>query len=519
VITANDVGVAPVWPDTAGDLPFALHRPVPGVLPPRPDEARLLRSYLDNPRTPETDEAVGVVHGEVVTNPLYDRVLATLENLGPAELRARAIRRDRLLTADGVTFGGLAAGHPRRPFPIDLMPRILPADQWGFLRRAVQQRIAALGAFLDDVYGEQRILAAGVVPRVVVETSPGWHDAGRMTGRGAPRAVMAGTDLLHDRHGRWLVLEDDLRMPSGLGYALEARRTMATVLPELTPGSQRQWVSTAPHQLRRALEAAAPTPAGGEPAIAVLSTGPSDSAWFEHRMLASAMKVPIVLPRDLISVGDRIAILRPDGPRRIDVLYRRCDEDALTSARSATGDPLLPQLLHAVGAGTLRLANAVGNGIADDKAVYAFVPAMIRYYLGEEPLLDNVETRVLADPDSHREVIGHLEDYVIKPVDAPSGQGIVLGPQASAAELDELRRRIEARPEGFVAQELVDFTTHPTLMSHRLEPRRVDLRVFTVCTPEPEVLSAPLTRVAMRPGSLVVNSSRGGGAKDTWIVG
>jgi carboxylate-amine ligase len=517
-MSVEDLELAPIWPDTAGELPFALQRPLGGVVPPRPEDAKLLRPYLDNPRAPEADEAIGVVHDELVSNPLYDRVLATLEDLGPAELRARAIRRDRLLNADGVTFGGIAAGHPRQPFPIDLMPRILPSDQWGFLRRALQQRTAALSAFLDDVYGEQRIVEAGVVPRVVVESAPGWRDAGRI-GTGTPRATVLGTDLLHDGKGRWLVLEDNLRMPSGLGYALEARRVLATVLPELTPFSQRQWVSDSPRLLRRALEAAAPTPSGGEAAVAVLSPGPSHSAWFEHRMLASAMKAPLVLPRDLISVGDRIAILRPDGPRRIDVLYRRHDEDELAEARSATGEPLLPQLLHAVGSGNLWLANAVGNGVADDKAVYAYVPAMIRYYLGEEPLLDNVETRVLADPDSYREVLAHLEDFVVKPVAGRSGQDIVIGPHASKAELDDLRRRIEARPTGFVAQELVDFTTHPTLISHRLEPRRVDLRVFSVCTPEPEVLSAPLTRVAMQPGSMVVNSARGGGAKDTWIVG
>src|SRR3954454_23976923 len=500
-VGSNTDSVA-AWPDTAGDLPFALQRPRPGsVLPPRPDDARLLRPYAESPHAPEVDEALGIVDGEVVCNPLYDRVLATMEDLGPAELRARAIRRDRLLLADGVTFGG-TAGHPREPFPIDLVPRLLPADQRGWLRHGLEQRTAALSAFLDDIYDEQRIVEAGVVPRVVVEQAPGRRDAGRIPAAGRPRATVMGMDLLHDGHGRWLVLEDNLRVPSGLGYALEARRTIATVLPELTPYSQRQWVSDSPQLLRRALEAAAPTPAGGEPAIAVLSSGPADSAWFEHRMLASAMKAPLVLPRDLIAVGDRIAILRPDGPRRIDVLYRRSDEDDLAGARSATGEPLLAQLLHAVGAGTLWLANAGGNGIADDKAVYAYVPAMIRYSLGEEPLLDNVETRVLADPDSYREVIGHLQDYVIKPVHAPSGQGIVIGPHASAAELEDLRRRIEADPTGFVAQELVDTTTHPTLMSHRLEPRRVDLRVFTVCTPEPEGVSAPPTRGAVEPRSM-----------------
>jgi carboxylate-amine ligase len=474
--------------------------------------------YAENPHAPEVDEALGIVDGEVVCNPLYDRVLATLEDLGPAELRARAIRRDRLLLADGVTFGG-TAGHPREPFPIDLVPRLLPADQWGWLRRGLEQRSAALSAFLDDIYGEQRIVEAGVVPQVVVEQAPGLRDAGRIPAEGRPRATVMATDLLHDGRGRWLALEDNLRVPSGLGYALEARRTIATVLPELTPYSQRQWVSTAPLLLRRALEAAAPRQSGAEPAVAVLSSGPSDTAWFEHRMLASAMKAPLVLPRDLIAVGDRIAILRPDGPRRVDVLYRRHNEDDLALARSAAGEPLLPQLLHAVASGCLSLANAVGNGVADDKAVYAYVPAMIRYYLGEEPVLDNVSTRVLADPVSYREVVGQLENFVVKPVDGVAGEGIVIGPKASSSQLEDLRRQIVACPERFVAQELVEFTTHPTLMSHRLEPRRVDLRVFTVCTPEPAVLSAPLTRVALSRGSMVVNSARGGGAKDTWIVG
>jgi carboxylate-amine ligase len=454
----------------------------------------------------------------MVCNPLYRRVLATLEELGPAELRARAIRRDRLLLSDGVTFGG-SAGHPRSPFPIDLVPRLLPIEEWVTLRRGVEQRAAALNAFLEDVYTDQRVLRDGVVPRVVVAQAPGFREAGRAAGRGVPRATVLGTDLLRDRLGRWLVLEDTLRTPSGLGYALEARRTIATVLPELTAGSQRQTVSDAPRLLRRALESTVPRLWTAEPAVAVLSPGPSESTWFEHRMLASAMKAPLVLPRDLIAVGDRVAILRPDGPRRVDVLYRRHGEDDLAAARSATGEPLLPILMRAVSAGCLSLANAVGNGVADDKAVYAYVPAMIRYYLGEEPVLDNVETRVLADPGSYREVVAQLENFVVKPVGGVSGSDVVIGPKASAGELAELRRRIDACPERFVAQELVDFTTHPTLMSHQLEPRRIDLRVFTVSMPEPVVLPAPLTRVALTAGSMVVNSSRGGGAKDTWLVG
>ena len=505
------------WPDSAGELPFALQRyrrPNAAVT-----EDDVLAPYLRSSAAEAADEAVRYVGSGVGVEPrpLYGEVLRRLRELGGPELRARATRRDRLLLADGVTFGG-ADDRPRRPFPIDLVPRLLPAVEWESLSRGLLQRTAALSAFLADVYGEQRIIRAGVVPEVVLAQSPGWRDAGRVGGGATPPAPIMAMDLLRDRDGGWVVLEDNLRIPSGLGYAMQARRIMATVLPELTLGSARRAVSGAPAQLRRALEASAPHKAGAEPAVAVLSPGPGDSAWFEHRMLAAAMKAPLVLPRDLISVGDRIAILRPDGPRRLDVLYRRHGEDQLANSRSASGEQLLPQLLEAVGRGRLAIVNAVGNGVADDKAVYAYVPAMIRYYLGEEPLLPNVETRVLAERDAAREVLDHLEDFVVKPVNVLPGQGVVVGEYASADELDRLRAQILARPDGFVAQHLVDLSSHPTLVGSCLEPRRVDLRAFTVSVPEPAVLPTPLSRVALEKGSLIVNSAKGSGAKDTWIV-
>jgi carboxylate-amine ligase len=509
------------WPDVAGELPFSLQRYRGDAVPPAVGD-RLLRGY--GPALARglalNDEAVALNGGELVSTPLYSDVLRVLEGLGPAELRARATRRDRMLTADGVTFGG-PEDRPRRPFPIDLMPRLLPAAEWGRLDRALVQRTRALTAFLADVHGASRIVRAGVVPGAVVERARG---ATTTAGTGSPvapdepRAVVLGIDLLRDRSGRWLVLEDNLRIPAGLGYAMQARRMMATVVPELTPGSNRRAVSTAAAVLRAALAAAAPRHSGAEPAVAVLSPGPSDSSWFEHRMLASAMKVPLVMPRDLVAVGDRVAILRPDGPRRLDVLYRRQHEQALTGAVSATGEPLAPMLLRAAGAGSLRLANDVGNGVADDKAVYGYVPAMIRYYLGEEPLLDNVPTRVLADPESCREVLSDLGSWVVKRVDALPAQDVVVGPHASAGGLERLRAQILDDPSAFVAQELVDFTSHPTLIGSALEPRHVDLRVFTVSTPEPAVLPNPLTRVALTAGSMIVNSFRGSGAKDTWIV-
>lgn len=509
VVERTEPGTA--WPDLAGELPFSLQRYRTGPAFPVLDD-RLFVGYRSR-----ADEAVEVRGDDVVGQPLYADVLRLLEELGPAELRARTTRRDRLLVGDGVTFGG-PHDSPRRPFPIDLVPRLLPAREWDMLSRAAEQRTAALTAFLADVHGDQRIVRAGVVPREVVARTPGWPGDAPAGSKGTPRAVVLGIDLLRARDGRWLVLEDNLRIPSGLGYALQARRTMATVLPELTPGSARRAVSPAAAQLRSALEAAAPARSADAPAVAVLSPGPADSAWFEHRMLASAMKAPLVMPRDLVVLGDRVAILRPDGPRRVDVLYRRQTEEGLADARSATGELLLPALERAAAAGCLTLANAVGNGVADDKAVYGYVPAMVRYYLGEEPLLDNVSTRVLADPDSRREVLADLGAWVVKQVDALPAQNVVLGPHASADELARLRAQIAADPGAFVAQELVDFTTHPTLIGSRLEPRHVDLRVFTVSTPEPAVLPNPLTRVALNAGSMMVNSFRGSGAKDTWIV-
>jgi carboxylate-amine ligase len=515
--TETGAPALPSWPDVAGDLAFSLQRYRIAATP-FTDEARLFPTYTGAGTLPGTDEALGVVDGEVVCNPSYASVLRTLEDLGPAELRARAVRRDRLLLGDGVTFGG-AEDMPRRPFPIDLVPRLLPATEWEMLSRGVEQRAVALNAFLDDVYGDQRIVRAGLVPEAVVRDAVAWPEGGRLPSDGTPRATVVGTDLLRDHGGTWLVVEDDLRTPSGIGYALQARRAVATVLPELTPESARRSVSQAPALLRKALEAAAPGPAGAQPVVAVLSSGPKQSAWFEHRMLAASMKAPLVLARDLIMVGDRIAIMRPDGPRRIDVLYRRHSEAGLAMARSATGDLLLPQLLHAERSGCLRIVNPVGNGVADNRAVLPYVPTMIRYYLGEQPLLDNVPTRLLSDPANARQVLGDLTRFVVKPVDGRGAAGVVLGPDATPAELDRLRAELRQRPERYVAQELVDSTTHPTLVGSRLEPRQIDLRVFTVATPEPRALPTPLTRVALPKGSMLVDSIGGGGAKDTWIVG
>jgi carboxylate-amine ligase len=526
-VSAGDIAASPasMWPDSAGHLPFSLQRYRGGtVAAPLDDEARLFPTYTAAARGAGSDEAVGVVGGEMVCNPLYAQVVQRLEDLGGEELRARATRRDRFLLSDGVTFGG-AEDMPRRPFPIDLVPRLLPAAEWAALTRGVEQRTAALDAFLADVHGEQRIVRAGVVPAALIQTVSSRQGPGRPGAEpssdlasGGRRAVVVGTDLLRDRSGRWLVVEDDVRSPSGIGYAMQARRALATVLPELTPDSARRAVSHASSLLRKALEAAAPVPSGAEPAVAVLSSGPRQSAWFEHRMLASAMKAPLVLARDLIAVGDRIAIMRPDGPRRIDVLYRRHSEATLATARSATGDLLLPQLMHAVRSGCLRLVNPIGNGVADDRAVLPYVPAMIRYYLGEQPLLDNVPTHVLSDPACARNVLADLTRFVVKPVDGRGPAGVVLGPDASGAELDRLRTELQQHPERYVAQELVDSTTHPTLVGSRLEPRQIDLRVFTVAAPEPQVLPTPLTRVALPKGSMLVDSIGGGGAKDTWIV-
>jgi len=331
------------------------------------------------------------------------------------------------------------------------------------------------------------------------------------------RANVAGVDLVRDGLGRWCVLEDNLRVPSGIGYAIQSRRLTTTVMPELPEPPDLLSVESTPAMLHRALVDAAPPRAGDEPGVVLLSDGPDDSAWFEHQLLADEMRVPVVRSTELLVDGHDVYLYRHGSRRRVDVIYLRIGEDSLVHSPGADGMPLGPPLLAAVHADTVTLANALGNGIGDDKSVYAYVPRFVEYYLGERPILADVPTYLCGLPEHRAEVLDRLGELVLKPVDGYGGDRVVIGPRASDEDLAAVRRQVLAAPHRWVAQELVSLSTHPVFDGYRLAPRHVDLRAFVFLGRQAEVAPAALTRVAPA-GSMIVNSSRGGGAKDTWLL-
>jgi carboxylate-amine ligase len=370
---------------------------------------------------------------------------------------------------------------------------------------------------LQDIYGEAAIVRDEVLPEWLVQRSPGYRQAGRAVPAGMRRAHVCGFDIIRDQDGRWLVLEDNLRVPSGVAYALHARRSLCQVLPELAQPPSLLDPEQLPRLLRQLLEESGPPRAArSAPQLGLLSSGASDSAYFEHRFLAEATGIPLLEPGDLLLDEGRLWHVQGSDRTAMDVLYLRMDEQ-IWHRRAADGKVLGHALIEAVRAGTLSLANALGNGVADDKAMYAYVPRFIEYYLGERPLLEQVPTYQCAEPDQLAHVLQRLDQLVLKPVDGYGGLGVLIGPHASDAELGRARSLIEQQPERWIAQETVQLSTHPTLSGSRLRPRHVDLRVFVYHGVEPVVVPAALTRVAP-PGSLVVNSSRGGGTKDTWLL-
>jgi len=448
--------------------------------------------------------------------PNHARALQVLSELGPEELRRRAVRLEERTRSEGVLFRPTDA-KSARAFPIDCVPRVLGGDEWSRLQGGTAQRARALDAFLNDIYGLCAIVKDGVLPSWLVETAPGRRDAGRIPKPGTRRTQVSGFDIVRDGDGRWLVLEDNVRVPSGVAYAMQCRRLVGAVFPELAATEQGLLnPEEAPALLLRTLEESAPPNAGDALSLLLLSEGLSDSASFEHRMLADAMGIPCAVPGELLVEGGVLYHVTPGGLRRIDIVYLRMD-DSLWRHRGKDGRILGPELLHAVGAGNLALANALGNGIADDKAIYAYVPKLIEYYLGEHPLLEQVPTYHCADAEQKEHVLSRLEELVVKPVDGYGGLGVVVGPRATDEELATARALIEEQPSRWIAQETIALSTHPTLHDGLLEPRHIDLRVFVYFGKEPVVVPAALTRVAAA-GSLVVNSSRGGGAKDTWLL-
>ncbi|MBN9150664.1 MAG: circularly permuted type 2 ATP-grasp protein [Micrococcales bacterium] len=448
----------------------------------------------------------------------YREIHSALAQMTQDELRGRTEALASSYLAQGVTFD--FAGE-ERPFPLDAVPRVIPQAEWAEVESGVQQRVLALEKFLADVYGEQRAVADGVIPARLISSSSHFHRqaAGVVSANGV-RIQVSGIDLIRDEHGTWRVLEDNVRVPSGVSYVISNRRVMAQTLPELFTSMRVRPVGDYPQKLLNALRAAAP--AGVEdPVAVVLTPGVYNSAYFEHALLARLMGVELVEGRDLFCSGGRVYMRTTAGPSRVDVIYKRVDDEFIDPLQFRADSMLgSPGLMLAARLGNVTIANAVGNGVADDKLVYTYLPDLIRYYLSEEPILPNVDTWRLEEPGALEEVLDRLDELVVKPVDGSGGKGLVVGPDATRAELDTLAAQLRKDPRGWIAQPVVQLSTIPTLVDDGMRPRHADLRPFAVNDGnEVWVLPGGLTRVAMPEGQLVVNSSQGGGSKDTWVVG
>ena len=443
-----------------------------------------------------------------------------LSGLSIEALKRRATNANAELYNLGITFTVYSdAKRIDRILPFDVIPRVLSGEEWQHIESGIVQRITALNLLLDDIYHEQRILRDGVVPRDLILGNRNYRPL--MRGIDLPYKTyvnICGTDIVRDERGQFLVLEDNARTPSGVSYVVENRHLMLRAFPDLLDQIGLRPVENYGTRLISALCDVAPTGITN-PRVVLLSPGIYNSAYFEHVFLAREMGVPLVEGRDLVVEDDRVFMRTTGGLSGVDVIYRRIDDDYLDPEAFRSESLLgVPGLMRAYRAGNLALANAVGTGVADDKAVYAYVPRIIRYYLAQEPILQNVETHICREPAALRYTLDHLADLVVKPVGEAGGYGITVGPKASRAELDDCRTKLIADPANFISQPCIKLSVTPTLIDGRVEPRHVDLRPFAITGSSTWLLPGGLTRVALRRGSLVVNSSQGGGSKDTWVV-
>jgi uncharacterized circularly permuted ATP-grasp superfamily protein len=448
--------------------------------------------------------------------PLYTQLL----NLGADELRRSKQEADQSFFNQGITFTvyGSEKG-TERIFPHDLLPRIITAAEWETIERGLTQRITALNLFLKDVYHDARIIEDGVIPGKIVYTCK--HYRREMRGIKVPRDVyvtVVGTDLIRTPEGNFVVLEDNLRVPSGVSYMLTSRRVMKHIFPTLFRKCRVRPIEQYSQVLLSALKSLAPE-GRTEPTVVLLTPGSYNSAYFEHTYLARQMGIELVEGRDLL-VHDNVVYMRTTfGLQRVDVIYRRIDDDYLDplvfeghSALGAVG------LFNAYRAGNVAFANALGTGVADDKAIYAYVPKIIKYYLNEDPILENVETLLMSDAAQRDHVCQKLDQYVVKAVGESGGYGMLIGPHSTSEQRSEFRDRIMAEPRNYIAQPTINLSTAPCFVDGTIEPRHVDLRPYVVYGENITIVPGGLTRVALRKGSLVVNSSQGGGSKDTWVL-
>jgi uncharacterized circularly permuted ATP-grasp superfamily protein len=481
-------------------------------------------SRLAHP-APFQNYALGEAYDEMFNatgepRPHYLDLYKALLDLPAEELRRRKQASDLTFLHQGITFTvyGREEG-TERIFPHDLLPRIITHEEWATIERGLTQRITALNLFLKDIYHEGKILNDGVVPREIVYTCK--HFRRQMRGIRPARDIyitVVGTDLIRLPNGRFVVLEDNLRVPSGVSYMLTGRRVMKRVFPELFRQCGVKPIEHYSQELLATLRALAPD-GRGDPVIVLLSPGVYNSAYFEHAFLAHEMGIELVEGRDL-AVHDNVVYMRNTADlRRVDVIYRRIDDDFLDPLAFRSDSTLgVAGLFNAYRAGSVTLSNAVGTGVADDKAVYAYVPKIIKYYLNEDPVLDNVETFLMSDKTQRDHVLGSIHKMVVKAVGESGGYGMLIGPHSSAAQQEEFRGHILADPRNYIAQPTLALSTAPCFNDGQVEARHIDLRPYILYGEKVTIVPGGLTRVALRRGSLVVNSSQGGGSKDTWVI-
>jgi uncharacterized circularly permuted ATP-grasp superfamily protein len=449
----------------------------------------------------------------------YDKLFSTID---PARLQQKSKDAEAFFRRTGITFNVYGeADADERLIPFDLLPRIISAREWGIVRKGIEQRVKALNAFLHDIYHRQEIIRAGRLPLHLVSKNEAFLP--QMVGVDPPGKIythIVGTDLVRTGPDEFLVLEDNARTPSGVSYMLENRETMLKMFPELFSRVGVETVGDYPKLLRQTLAASAPDACNGKPTIAVLTPGIHNSAYYEHAFLADQMGVQLVEGRDLKVVDGRVNMRTTCGFEPIDVLYRRVDDEYLDplnfNPKSMLG---VPGIFDVYRAGGINITNAPGTGLSDDKALYSYMPDIIEFYTGQAPLLKNVQTWRCFEPDSLAYVLENLEELVVKEVHGSGGYGMLVGPAASKKEISAFRKKLKARPDNYIAQPTLALSTVPILTDAGLAPRHVDLRPFVLVSPNSiEVVPGGLTRVAMKKGSLVVNSSQGGGTKDTWVL-
>lgn len=437
-------------------------------------------------------------------------------------LKVRQTEAEALFRRIGITFAVYGeGGDPERLIPFDIIPRLLLAKEWAFMARGLEQRVRALNMFLHDVYHEREIIRAGLVPEHLVLQNKSFLP--EMRGVSVPGGIythVAGIDLVRTGTEDFYVLEDNTRTPSGVSYMLQNREVMMRLFPDLFSRHQVAPVERYPDELLASLKSVAPPSCEGDPTVVVLSPGLYNAAYYEHTFLADKMGVELVEGQDLFVKDNTVFMRTTQGPQRVDVIYRRIDDDFLDPLAFRSDSALgVPGIMNVYRAGGVTLTNAVGGGIADDKAIYMYVPKMIRFYLGEEPILKNVPTYWCARDDDYKYVLEHLDELVVKEVAGFGGYGMLVGPASTQEEREAYAQRIKADPDDFIAQPTLALSTTPTFVSDGYAPRHVDLRPFVLAGADKvRLVPGGLTRVAMNQGSLVVNSSQGGGTKDTWVL-